>query len=477
MDCAGVSMLCQEPKSGKCRKHSGKCEGCRSLDWRCWAEGEVLHIINLGNIGHDKSHHFPSNGCTALQTEVIRPHLKANPAGACFCPKVGCWRGGFTIVSGEVFYNKNTITARPRHFYIAMCRDYSFQHGCARSNTDAGSHIQLLIRPRLIVVERDRDLVGSALLAFLPRFALTYRGCLRGGSPSLGNFENGSRVQKRNIPVKKPDHPRLNPQLVTERVAFSVVITLDLADWGLNPWVRFNSRIDFKCRLQRFWQHGTRRCNSGCLVTILQPPPAPRFLHSTYFWTSARTFPQAASTMVGHIDDHHSEESPLGGHWTCCFIVRVVRSPLPPFLRSENGPAIVTKWTNPQASIVPSQGTLEGEGSDPPRQTNLSDSLLYWIKGNSNTDLEAQEKHANRTFRLLLAYSAWMGLDLLSSIDGPVPRLRPIVAELCKSTSLSGYHYRGRNPLRHRSLYIADRQPSIIDSGHWSLQNPKPQCG
>lgn len=170
------------------------------------------------------------------------------------------------------------------------------------------------------------------------------------------------------------------------------------------------------CNIE-FWQHGnlqlmireeTRRCNSGCLVTLLrtelrvpigrkwgEPPPAPRFLHSTYFWTSARTFPQAASTMVGHIDDHHSEDSPLCGHWrisgwknqrTCCSVVRVVRSPLPPFLRNENGPgflisprrlnalsiAIVTEWTNAQASIVQSQGTLEGEGSDPPRQTNLS---------------------------------------------------------------------------------------------------------
>lgn len=57
-----------------------------------------------------------------------------------------------------------------------------------------------------------------------------------------------------------------------------------------------------------------------------------------------------------------------------------------------------------------------------------------------------------------LAYSAWMGLDLLprhdskrSRIDGPVPRLRPIVAELCKSTSLSGYHYR----VQRGSLYMS----------------------
>ncbi|RDH39034.1 hypothetical protein BDQ94DRAFT_132230 [Aspergillus welwitschiae] len=99
----------------------------------------------------------------------------------------------------------------------------------------------------------------------------------------------------RKIPVKKPDRPRLNPQSVNEVVSghppqeslmllsldqrilhyganprliirrhkielqrvrssellFSPRISLNLADWGLNPWVRFNSRMDFKCRLQR----------------------------------------------------------------------------------------------------------------------------------------------------------------------------------------------------------------------------------
>ncbi|OJZ83479.1 hypothetical protein ASPFODRAFT_63629 [Aspergillus luchuensis CBS 106.47] len=104
-------------------------------------------------------------------------------------------------------------------------------------------------------------------------------------------------------------------------------------------------------------REGTRRFPIGRKWG--EPPPAPRFLHSTYFWTSARTFPQAASTMVGHIDDRHSEESPLGGHWRISGWKNI------------RGP-IVTKWTNPQVSIVPSQGTLEGEGSDPPRQTNLS---------------------------------------------------------------------------------------------------------
>ncbi|RDH39033.1 hypothetical protein BDQ94DRAFT_132225 [Aspergillus welwitschiae] len=35
-----------------------------------------------------------------------------------FCPNVGCWRAGFTIVSREIFDNKNIITARPQHFCI-----------------------------------------------------------------------------------------------------------------------------------------------------------------------------------------------------------------------------------------------------------------------------------------------------------------------------------------------------------------------
>lgn len=35
----------------------------------------------------------------------------------------------------------------------------------------------------------------------------------------------------------------------------------------------------------------------------------------------------------------------------------------------------------------------------------------------------------------------------------------------------------GRSPLNRRSLSTADRQPSIIGSGHRSLQSPKPQCG
>ncbi|PWY78468.1 hypothetical protein BO94DRAFT_178287 [Aspergillus sclerotioniger CBS 115572] len=31
-----------------------------------------------------------------------------------------------------------------------------------------------------------------------------------------------------------------------------------------------------------------------------EPPPAPRFLHITYFWTLLRTFPPSANAMVGH---------------------------------------------------------------------------------------------------------------------------------------------------------------------------------
>ncbi|RAL04939.1 uncharacterized protein BO80DRAFT_480902, partial [Aspergillus ibericus CBS 121593] len=71
-----------------------------------------------------------------------------------------------------------------------------------------------------------------------------------------------------------------------------------------------------------------------------EPPPAPRFLHITYFWPSVRTFPQSANAMVSHADDHHLsrclQRLASGGistAETCCSIVRVPDRPSSPFLR------------------------------------------------------------------------------------------------------------------------------------------------